>query len=69
MGVIHFKDMAIVNDQQVFAEIGNGNLEWEPIIQACRDTGIEWVAIEQDTCPGDPFDSLKQSYEYLKGRV
>lgn len=69
MGVIHFKDMAILNDQQIFAEIGNGNLEWDSIIQACSETGIEWIAIEQDTCLGDPFDSLKQSYEFLKGRV
>lgn len=69
MGVIHFKDMAIVNDQQVFAEVGYGNIEWEPIIKACHDTGIQWVAIEQDSCPGDPFESLKKSYDYLKNRV
>lgn len=68
MKVIHFKDMAIVKDQQVYAEIGYGNLEWEKIINACADAGIDWVAIEQDTCPGDPFVSLKMSYDFLKSK-
>lgn len=69
MGVIHFKDMAILNDQQMFAEIGKGNLEWDSIIQACRETGIEWIAIEQDACLGDPFYSLKMSYDFLKDKL
>ncbi|SDX44416.1 sugar phosphate isomerase/epimerase [Paenibacillus sp. CF384] len=66
MKVVHLKDMAIVNDQQVFAAIGEGNLNWPAIIEACRETGVEWYVVEQDVCPGDPFESLEISYRALQ---
>lgn len=64
--VIHFKDMAVKGDNQVMAEIGRGNLEWGKIIGACEENEIKWAAVEQDICEGDPFDSLKISYDNLK---
>lgn len=66
MSVIHLKDMAIVNDTQVFAEIGEGSMNFRNIIQACRETGVEWYVVEQDTCLRDPFDSLAISLRNLK---
>lgn len=66
MQVVHLKDMAIVDNNQVFAEIGEGNLNWPDILQACRDTGVEWYVVEQDTCLRDPFESLAISYQYLR---
>ncbi|UVI32652.1 sugar phosphate isomerase/epimerase family protein [Paenibacillus spongiae] len=66
MGVIHLKDMAIVNDAQVFAEIGEGSMNFKNIIQACRDTGVEWYVVEQDLCRRDPFESLAISLQNLK---
>lgn len=66
MGVVHFKDMAIKSNKQVFSEIGEGNLNWPTIIKACDETGVKWAAVEQDVCPSDPFKSLKISFENLK---
>ncbi len=66
MGIVHFKDMAIKEDQQIFAEIGEGNLDWPSIIKACRETGVKWYAIEQDVCLRDPFESLAISLRYLE---
>ncbi|GIQ63287.1 sugar phosphate isomerase [Paenibacillus cisolokensis] len=66
MGVIHLKDMAIVDDKQIFAEIGEGNLNFEQIVQACRETGVEWYVVEQDQCRRDPFESLAISLNNLK---
>lgn len=66
MGVVHFKDMAIKDDRQVFAEIGEGNLNWTAIIRACKDTGVEWCAVEQDVCQRDPFESLAMSLRFLE---
>lgn len=65
--IIHFKDMAMRSDRtQVFAEVGEGNLNWPGIVQACRETRIEWVLVEQDDCyGGDPFDCLATSYQNL----
>lgn len=66
MEVVHFKDMTVKGYTSLFAEIGEGNLNWPAIIDACRKTGVKWYAVEQDICRRDPFDSLKISFEYLK---
>lgn len=64
---LHMKDYAI-NDQNqvVFAEVGSGNLDWPGIIAAADTAGCKWFLVEQDTCPGNPFDSLKKSYDFVQ---
>ncbi len=66
MPVIHFKDMVIYEGEQTMAEIGEGNLNWPGIIEACEDANVEWYAIEQDRCMRNPFESLKISYDNLR---
>lgn len=66
MPVIHLKDMVIRDGQQTMAEVGEGNLNWPGILEACREANVEWYAIEQDVTPGDPFESLAISYKNLK---
>lgn len=66
MEVVHFKDMAVKGFNQLFAEIGEGNLNWPVIIDICRETGVQWYAVEQDQCQRDPFESLHMSLAYLK---
>lgn len=71
MPVIHFKDMMMVmqegswHPQPMFAEIGEGNLNWPGIVEACEYANVEWYAIEQDRCLRDPFESLKISFDNL----
>ena len=49
MKVVHFKDMGNAGaNEPVMAEVGEGNLEWPEIIAACRKTGVEYAAVEQD---------------------
>lgn len=65
---IHFKDLIINPDKnftQEMAEIGEGNLDWDAIIQACDAAGAKWALVEQDTCNRDPFESMRMSYDYL----
>lgn len=66
--VIHFKDFALVDSEPVFAEIGEGNLDWPEILKACRETGVRWYSIEQDKeFPGrDIFTSTKLSIDNLR---
>jgi len=68
MRYIHFKDMAMDGRKQIFAPVGEGNLNWEKIITACEETKIKWCAIEQDTCRINEFEALRQSYENLTVR-
>ena len=64
--IVHLKDMAMRGFEQKFAEVGEGSMEWEPILGACRDAGVEWYIVEQDVCPGDPFQSLEKSLHNLR---
>ncbi len=66
MAVVHLKDMAIIQDRVVTAEIGEGNMNYHKLIQACRDAGVEWYVVEQDECRRDPFESLAISYRNLQ---
>jgi len=63
--VIHIKDKEVIAEGPVMCPIGEGNMDWPHILPACDEAGVEWIAIEQDTCRRDPFDCLKSSYEYL----
>jgi sugar phosphate isomerase/epimerase len=66
--LVHFKDMVVTPErEQRFAEIGEGNLNWPAIIDACDTGGVEYALVEQDNCYGrDPFESLAISYRNLK---
>lgn len=65
--LLHMKDMKMKGREQLFAEIGEGNLNWEGIIEAGRESGVEWYIVEQDrTYDRDPFDSLKISFDNMK---
>ncbi len=66
--VVHYKDIAVINGGkgQCIAEVMDGNLDWDSVVQACESAGVQWAVVEMDTCPGDPFDSLKNCYENLK---
>jgi sugar phosphate isomerase/epimerase len=41
-------------------------LNWNAIIEACRDSGVEWYVVEQDECERNPFESLAMSLDYLR---
>lgn len=81
MPVIHLKDMVMLpplsksppnelggdlRPQQAMAEVGEGNLNFVGILDACKRIGVEWYAVEQDFCQGDPFESLAISLRNLR---
>lgn len=64
VAIVHFKDIRVLSDNSVeYAEIGEGNIVWKDVIKASKKA--RYAVIEQDTCHGDPIDSLKKSYDYL----
>ena len=68
--LIHLKDYAVSADNQpMYCEIGAGNLDFPAIIAAAQAGGCQWFIVEQDTTPGDPFDSLRQSFEYIRANL
>lgn len=68
--VLHLKDYKVgVDNQPTFAEIGGGNLDFRAIVAAAEASGCRWFAVEQDTCEGDPFDSVRKSLEYIRAHL
>ena len=68
--ILHLKDYAFSKeDKPVFAEVGHGNLNWPRILAAAEKAGTQWLVVEQDTCPGDPFVSIRKSYDFLKTKL
>ena len=64
--IMHLKDYRIVGHTRQFAEIGEGNLDWQDIIPRCRKYDIPYAVIEQDgDFLVDPFESLALSKKFL----
>ena len=68
--ILHLKDMGMMwtgdgKSTQYITEVGNGNINFEAAIKTACDVGVKYFCVEQDTCPGDPFVSVKASADYL----
>ena len=63
--LVHLKDMAVDLGNPVDAEVGEGNLDWEDILRACREARTEWLVVEQDAPRRDPMESVAISYANL----
>ncbi|MEC0227807.1 sugar phosphate isomerase/epimerase family protein [Paenibacillus alba] len=64
MPILHLKDMTS-DGRKYFAEIGTGLIDFAPILKWGLQNGVEWFAVEQDYCPGNPMDSLALSLSNL----
>ena len=36
---------------------------------AAEESGCRWFIVEQDTCPGDPFDSVARSFDDISAHL
>ncbi len=61
----HLKDMD-KTPEQGFSEIGNGIIDFREIFRHKKEAGLQYFFVEQDKCPGSPFDSIAQSFSYIK---
>lgn len=67
---IHLKDYGVnTKNAHEYREIGAGSLPFREIIAEAEAGGCEWFIVEQDETPGDPFDSLQQSFNYIKDHL
>jgi sugar phosphate isomerase/epimerase len=49
-----------------FLEVGAGSIDWSKVLKAAVRAGVLHYYVEQDFTPGDPIESLKKSYAYLR---
>ena len=66
VSVVHIKDYTIKDNEIVLTEVGEGNLNWSGILEACKSVGMKWYVVEQDRCERDPFESIAISYRNLE---
>lgn len=50
---------------ETFKEVGNGSIDIPAVLKAADAAGVKHYFVEQDQTPGDPLESLRQSYSYL----
>jgi sugar phosphate isomerase/epimerase len=65
----HVKDIApegTALDEDGWADVGAGVLDWKSLWQLCRDCGAHWMVVEHDK-PTDPARSARVSFTYLNG--
>jgi sugar phosphate isomerase/epimerase len=72
--LLHLKDRdprvsGEMDEQKVphsaFVEAGSGALNIPGILDAAAASGVRHVFVEQDYTPGNPLDSLRQSFQYV----
>jgi sugar phosphate isomerase/epimerase len=61
----HLKDMDNT-PKQMFTEVGNGIIDFKKIFANAKKAGLKYFFVEQDVCPGDPYDSITKSVNYIK---
>jgi sugar phosphate isomerase/epimerase len=49
-----------------FTEVGNGTIDWRPIIAEAERLKVEYYFVEQDKTDGPPLESIRASYNYLQ---
>ena len=69
MPAVHFKDYQMTADGQTMCEIGEGNLNFPEIVQACEESAVRWYLVEQDTCSRPPLESLAMSFAYIRDHL
>jgi sugar phosphate isomerase/epimerase len=64
----HVKDIAPAGqneDEDGWADVGAGVLDWRDLWQACRAAGARWMVVEHDK-PSDPARSARASFAFLE---
>ena len=63
----HVKDIAPEGqnlDEDGWADVGHGTLDWPALWHACRNAGARWMVVEHDN-PADPVSCARRSFDFL----
>ena len=64
----HLKDMDNTANQ-MFTEVGSGIIDFKEIFKHTRKAGLKYFFVEQDKCPGEPYESITKSLKYIKNNL
>ncbi|MNQ91189.1 sugar phosphate isomerase/epimerase family protein [Pedobacter ghigonis] len=63
--MFHVKDMD-KTDKAVFTEVGSGRIDFRSVFAASKLAGVDYIFTEQDLIKKAPFESITESYNYIK---
>ncbi|WP_316809014.1 sugar phosphate isomerase/epimerase [Pedobacter agri] len=66
--MFHVKDMD-KEDKTVFAEVGSGRIDFKSIFAESKLAGLDYIFTEQDLIKKDPYQSITESYNYVKNNL
>jgi sugar phosphate isomerase/epimerase len=65
--LIHLKDYDPAKTP-VWQAAGQGVIDWDGVLRACDDAGVEFGCAELDEYDGNPIDALRLSYRFFASR-
>lgn len=66
----HCKDRAPIGsneDEEGWADLGHGTLDWRPLLGALREADVRWWIVEHDA-PRDPERTARRGLAFLRAR-
>jgi sugar phosphate isomerase/epimerase len=74
MTMIHFKDFDVGFDMTshpplLFKAVGEGNIDWKPIVDAYKEANIKIYVVEQDESERDIYDCIASSARYIRNTL
>ena len=68
---VHFKDMTVVGHEIRMAAVGDGNIDFVPVLNKIKQLGTtKHLLVEQDNCYGDnPFDCMQRSCDHIRSII
>ena len=64
--MVHFKDSVFHPDgTEELVPPGQGQVDWAGVAETCREIGVEYAFAEQERWQGDPFDRLREGFDWL----
>lgn len=64
---VHFKDYRLNADgEEELVPVGQGLIDWIPVVRACKETGVKWIFAEQERWQKDAFLCMEESLDFLR---
>lgn len=64
---VHLKD-GDGNDPPTYLEAGRGVIDWDAVLAACAEAGVEFGSVELDTCVRPALEMVRESVEFFRGK-
>jgi sugar phosphate isomerase/epimerase len=69
INAVHVKDLAPAGtnlEEDGWADVGSGTLDWKSLWPVCRKAGARWMVVEHDN-PAEPARSVRNSLSFIRG--